>query len=92
MNKFITSTSLLSICLLSSCSTIKEFRQDPATWGKKEKTKKVSKTTNHPRQSLINPLRPIEANPASNSNRVNKFSNKGAQKGREGHQQGSAAA
>ncbi len=77
MNKFITLTSLLSICLLSSCATIKGFRQHPDTWGKKGKAKKVAKKAELPKQRTVNRIRPNGSTPSANSNNVKMTSNKG---------------
>ncbi len=81
MNIFITSTSLLSICLLSSCATIKGFRGDPDTWGKKEKTKEVTKKVERPKQKLVSRTRPT-VSASSDNNKVNEMSNQTAKKGR----------
>ena len=85
MNKIITSTALLSICLLSSCSTIKGFRNDPSTWGKKgkkEEIKKVSKKTNRPIKRTVPRLHSNETISSEASNRVNNVSNSSKNKGR----------
>ena len=87
MNKFITSTSLLSIGLLASCSTINGFRQDPDTWGKKEekeKTQTISKPeklTKPP--TVISKSQPTNYTSATTtSKKVNNVTKKTTQNGR----------
>ncbi len=61
MNKFITSASLLSICLLTSCSIFKGSRGEPDTQGKE-----ISKSADLPKQLPLNLVRPVEGISVSN--------------------------
>ncbi len=77
MNKFIASTSLLSICFLTSCSIIEGYRQDPSTWGIKEQVKNASITADSPKQLKTPLVKPTKGSPSININIVNKTSNNG---------------
>ncbi len=62
MKKFITSASLLSICLLTSCSIFKGSHGEPDTQGKQ-----ISKKAELPIQKIENSLRPVEGISANNT-------------------------
>lgn len=41
MNLLVTTTIILSVCFLSSCSTISDYRGDPSTWGETDEQKQM---------------------------------------------------
>jgi hypothetical protein len=82
MNKFITSASFLSICLLSNCAVIKEYRGEPETWGKKGKTENSTEKAEIPTQKPANILRTVESISDASGTSVDKIADSNPEQGR----------